>query len=51
LTGQYENFAKENKGLFRMGAVDCDEIQTVCKKENILKFPTWRVYPAFPAPS
>ena len=25
LAGGFENFAKENKGMWRMGAVDCDD--------------------------
>ena len=37
--------------MLRMGAVDCDEVPDVCKKENIDKYPTWRVYPPFPVPT
>jgi hypothetical protein len=51
LTGQYELFAKENKGMFRITAIDCEEYSTICQKENVSKFPTFRVYPAFPAPT
>jgi thioredoxin-like negative regulator of GroEL len=51
LTGQYENFAKENKGMFRITALDCEQFSSVCTKEGVTKFPTFRVYPAFPAPA
>ncbi len=51
LAGQYENFAKENKGMFRITALDCEEFSTLCNKESVTKFPTFRVYPAFPAPT
>lgn len=51
LAGQYENFAKENKGMFRITALDCEEFTPLCTKEGITKFPTIRVYPAFPAPA
>ena len=51
LAGQYENFAKENKGMFRMGAVDCEEHTALCSKEAIGKYPTWKVYPPYPVPA
>ena len=33
LAGQFEVFAKENKGMFRMLGIDCDENEHVCKRE------------------
>ena len=51
IAGQYENFAKENKGMFRMNALDCGEFESLCKKENVGKYPLFRVYPAYPAPT
>ena len=51
VAGQYENFAKENKGMFRITAIDCEEFGSICTKEGVTKFPTFRVYPAFPAPT
>ncbi|TNV78640.1 hypothetical protein FGO68_gene5489 [Halteria grandinella] len=51
LTGGYENFAKENKGMFRITAIDCEQFGSVCTKEGVTKYPTFRVYPAFPAPT
>lgn len=44
-------FSKENKGMFRIGSVDCEEFEDICKKEKVEKFPLLRVYPAFPAPT
>ena len=51
LAGQYENFAKENKGMFRITALDCEAFGALCTKEGVTKTPTFRVYPAFPAPT
>lgn len=51
VAGQYENFAKENKGMFRITAIDCEQYSSLCTKEGVTKFPTFRVYPAFPAPT
>ena len=47
----YESFAKDNKGMFRIGAIDCKEFEAICKKEKVTKYPTIRVYPQFPAPT
>jgi hypothetical protein len=49
--GQYEIFAKENKGMFRVDAVDCDENPKICTKEKVTTFPLFRIYPPFPAPT
>lgn len=46
----YEEFASENKGIFRIGSVDCDDQGPICVKENIGAFPTFRIYPQFPVP-
>jgi hypothetical protein len=37
--------------MFRMLGVDCDEWAALCTKEKVEKFPLFRVYPAFPAPT
>ena len=47
----YNKFATENKGIFRIGAVDCEEQESICTKEGITEFPTFRLYPPFPAPT
>ena len=36
--------------MLRIGSVDCDEWSSICEKEGITEFPTYRVYPPFPAP-
>lgn len=51
IKGSYEKFASENKGIFRIGAVDCEGEATICSKEKVEKFPTIRIYPTFPAPT
>lgn len=44
-------FGKENKGMFRIGSVDCNQHASLCSKEKVTQFPLLRVYPAFPAPT
>ena len=47
----YNSFATENKGIFRIGSVDCGEFAKICDKEKVTKFPTVRVYPTHPIPT
>ena len=47
---EYEKFATENKGVFRIGSMDCDEYKALCDKEKVNTFPTMRLYPTFPIP-
>lgn len=47
----YDEFTNEYKGIFRIAACDCDESERICKKENVNKYPTIRVYPPYPVPS
>lgn len=51
IKSEYEAFATENKGIFRIGALDCKEFEDLCKKEAVTATPTIRVYPTFPAPT
>ncbi len=37
--------------MFRITALDCQEYSSLCTKEGVTRFPTFRVYPAFPAPA
>ena len=37
--------------MFRIGAVECNEFSSICDKEGITEFPTYKVYPPFPVPS
>jgi hypothetical protein len=46
----YAKFATENKGIFRIGSIDCDEWEAICAKEKATEFPTMKVYPPFPMP-
>lgn len=47
---EYNKFATENKGIFRIGAIDCDDFEAICKKEGVSVFPTIKLYPPFPMP-
>jgi hypothetical protein len=49
--GQYEKFAIENKGMFRIGSVECKEFKALCDKEGITEFPTYKIYPPMPIPA
>ena len=51
MVGQYEVLAKDNKGMYRVGAVSCDDFPKICEKEKVNKYPTFRIYPPFPAPT
>ena len=37
--GQYEKFAIENKGMFRIGSVECKQFKTICDKEGVTTYP------------
>ena len=50
MKGDYEKFATENMGIFRIGGVNCDQHAQICEKEKIETFPLVRLYPEFPAP-
>lgn len=49
--GQYEKLSIENAKMFRIGSVECNEFSSICSKEGITEYPTYRVYPPFPAPT
>jgi len=51
MVSDFNAFATENKGVFRIGSVDCEAQSDICKKEGIQDYPTFRVYPPFPAPN
>ena len=51
MKGSFQQFATENKGIFRIGSVDCKVQVDICKKEKVETFPTMRIYPTFPAPT
>jgi len=37
--------------MMRVGAVDCDDFPRICDSEKITSYPTYKVYPPFPAPT
>ncbi|KRX05654.1 Thioredoxin-like fold [Pseudocohnilembus persalinus] len=47
---EFDKWVTENKGLFRVGAIDCNESASICEKEKITTFPTFRIYPPTPHP-
>lgn len=49
--GQYEKFAIENKGMFRIGAIDCKEFKSICENEEITSYPGYKIYPPTPIPA
>lgn len=51
MKSSYEQFASENKGIFRIGSCNCEDNADICKKEGVTNFPTVRVYPTFPIPT
>lgn len=50
LAQDLDQTATEMKGVFRFGAVNCDEDTEICNKEKITKTPTVRIYPPHPVP-
>jgi len=51
MISELEKFATETKGIFRTGAVNCDDFKEICAKEKVAEFPTVRMYPPFPVPA
>ena len=48
---EYEAFAKDNKGMYNLGAINWDENYDVCEKEGLTEFPAFRIYPPYPRPT
>jgi thioredoxin-like negative regulator of GroEL len=48
---EYNAFASENKGIFRIGSLNCKDFKELCDKEGVTDLPTIRIYPTFPAPT
>jgi thioredoxin-like negative regulator of GroEL len=51
MANEYTTFSTDNKGMFRIGAVDCEDQPKICEKEKISNYPTMKIYPPFPAPA
>ena len=37
--------------MFRIGAVECNEFKSICDKEGITQFPSYKIYPPTPVPA
>ena len=48
---EFEKFTADNKGIFRIGSVDCDDQPQICTKEKVTEFPTFKLYPPYPMPT
>ena len=46
----WEKFAADNKGMWRIGAVECTEFAKICSNEGITTFPTYKVIAEMPIP-
>jgi len=45
-----EKFASDFDGMFKVGAINCQQFAEICEKNLIKEFPTFMVYPPLPAP-
>ena len=48
---EFDKFTNEFRGVFRIGACDCDTDPKICEKEKVTAFPTFKIYPPQPLPS
>lgn len=51
LSYEFEKFAAEWQGAFRIATIDCYEQYELCEKEKVTKTPVVRIYPVLPVPS
>jgi hypothetical protein len=47
---EFEKLANDHDGMFKVGAMNCQEFRDICEKHEIREFPTFKVYPPLPAP-
>jgi hypothetical protein len=47
---EFDKWTNEFRGVFKIGAVDCDTYADLCKKEDITEFPTIKLYAPIPIP-
>ena len=47
----YNTFAKDNSGIFRIYAIDCQEFSKTCEKEGIKEYPGFKIFPPNPIPA
>jgi len=50
LVHEFEKFATDWQGAFRIATIDCYEQYELCEKEQVSKTPTIRIYPVLPVP-
>lgn len=48
---EFDKWTNEYNGVFRIGAVDCDEYAKLCADQGVKQFPTFKVYPPIPIPT
>jgi len=48
---EFDKFAHDMQGVFKIGAVDCYKEWELCDKEKITKSPVVRIYPPNPVPA
>jgi len=41
----------ENKGMFRIGSVECTEWKKICDNEGVTTYPSYKIYPPIPIPT
>jgi len=47
---QYEEFANEYKGVFRIFYINCEKEQKLCTTLKVEKIPSLRIFPPLPIP-
>lgn len=48
---EFDEWVNQYNGVFRVGAVDCDEYPKICKEEKAEVFPSFKIYPPTPMPT
>ena len=53
MKAEFERFAKDLKGIFKVGAVNCDESAHLCDKHDasVADLPKFRIFPPMPMPA
>lgn len=50
LKDEIEKLSNDYDGMFKIGAIDCDDHSELCSKEEVKDFPFFKIYPSLPAP-
>ncbi len=51
LVKEIDTWVNQFNGVFRIGAVDCDDFPKVCADQGVKVFPTVKIYPPVPIPA